>query len=77
VEVIASPAPKTIMAPPIDQDAGTEKSSIDSQSVGGEQDTIEQAVSGIENEPVSQLPPAPEPPAEVQPEPKAMEAAET
>ena len=77
VEVIASPAPKTTMAPPIDQDAGTEKSSIDSQAVGGEQDTIEQAVSGIENEPGSQLPPAPEPPAEVQPEPKAMEAAET
>ena len=77
VEVIASPAPKTTMAPPIDQDAGTEKSSIDSQSVGGGQDTIEPAVSGNENEPVSQLPPAPEPSAVVQPEPKAMEAAET
>ena len=46
VEVIASPAPKTIMAPPIDQDAGTEKSSADSQSVDGGQDTIEPAVSG-------------------------------
>jgi len=77
VEVIASPVPKTVMAPPIDQDAGTEKSSTDSQSVDDGQDTIEPAVSGIENEPVSQLPPAPEPPAVVQPEPKAMEAAET
>ena len=77
VEVIASPAPKTTMAPPIDQDAGTEKSSTDSQSVDGGQETIEPAVSGNENEPVSQLPPAPEPPAVVQPEPKAMEAAET
>ncbi|MBL3826351.1 MULTISPECIES: MSHA biogenesis protein MshN [unclassified Marinobacter] len=77
VEVSASPVPKTVMAPPIDQDAGTEKSSTDSQSVGGGQETIEPAVSGVENEPVSQLPPAPEPPAVVQPEPKAMEAAET
>ena len=77
VEVIASPAPKTIMAPPIDQDAVTEKSSTDSQSVDGGQETIEPAVSGNENEPVSQLPPAPEPSAVVQPEPNAMEAAET
>jgi MSHA biogenesis protein MshN len=77
VEVSASPVPKTVMAPPIDQDAGTEKSSADSQSVDGGQDTIEPAVSGIENEPVSQLPPAPEPSSVVQPEPKAMEAAET
>lgn len=77
VEVSASSAPKTVMAPPIDQDAGTEKSSTDSQSADGGQDTTEPAVSGIENEPVSQLPPAPEPPAVVQPEPKAMEAAET
>ncbi|WP_449287583.1 tetratricopeptide repeat protein [Marinobacter sp. PE14] len=76
VDVSALPASETAMAPPIDQDAGTEKSSADSQSADVGQDTIEPAVSRVENEPVSQQPPAPEPPAVVQPEPKAREVAE-
>lgn len=75
VDGSASPAQETITEPQIDQVAGTGKTSVDSPSVDVGQDTIEPVVSRVENEPVSEQPPTPEPPAAVKPESKTREVA--
>ncbi|SNC76736.1 MSHA biogenesis protein MshN [Marinobacter sp. es.048] len=76
-EVSASPVPETGTEPPIDRVPGTENRAVDSQPADRGQDAIEPVVSRVENEPVSQQPPASEPPVVVQPEPKAKEVVET